>query len=199
MGRGYVTVFAAGCTTLPGSTMSSPTSSFAAPWGRSLKVMSLVATLLLGGVALLEAVVLPRDLLGGWPWLAGTFLPLAILALSLLFVVRGYSLSPGYLHVQRLLWQTAVPLDSLRAAWASPEATSGSLRLFGNGGLYSITGGFRNSRLGRYRAFVTDPRLAVVLDFGDRKAVVTPDSPAAFLAALQLVCPAVELEPAAPS
>lgn len=175
--------------------MSDPTSTFAAPWGRWLKVMSLAGTALLGGVALLQVVVLPRDLLGGWPWLTGTFLPLGILAVCPLFVVRGYSLSPGRLHVQRLLWETVVPLDSLRSAWAAPDAMSGSLRLFGNGGLFSITGLFRSPRLGSYRAFVTDPRLAVVLDLGDRKVVVTPESPDAFLAQLQLVCPGMAHEP----
>src|SRR5688572_4245788 len=130
--------------------MSNPTSAFRAPWGQPLKLVSLFATVLLVGISTLEAFVLPRQLLGGWPWLVGTFMPLLILVASLLFVVRGYSLSPGLLHVQRLLWSTKIPLESLRSAWASPDATSGSLRLLGNGGLYSSTGIFRNSRLGTY-------------------------------------------------
>lgn len=166
---------------------------FRALWGRPLKAVSAVATALLLGIAALEAVVLPRHLLGGWPWLVATFLPLLILAGSLPFVVRGYVLSPGRLQVQRLLWRTEIPLESLSRAWASPEATSGSLRLFGNGGLFSFTGLFRNKRLGTYRAFFTDATRAVALELPGRNVVVSPESPAEFLAQLQRLCPSAEV------
>ena len=169
--------------------METPPSTFTAPWGTFVRSVSAGATVLLAGIAVLEARVIPRDLLGGWPWWLGVSLPAAILLISLLFVVRGYSLGAGVLYIQRLLWQTELPLESLQAAWASPDAMSGSLRLFGNGGLYSLTGLFRNSRLGNYRAFATDPKRAVVLELERRKVVVTPDSPVDFLRQLQLVCP----------
>jgi hypothetical protein len=147
------------------------------------------ATVLLGGISALQAFVVPRDLLGGWPWLLGTALPATILVVSALFVVRGYTIDPAAVRVQRLLWETAIPLESLQRAWASPDAMSGSFRLFGNGGLFSVTGLFRNRRLGKYRAFAMDPKRAVVLEFSTRKVVVTPDSPEQFLSQLQLVCP----------
>ncbi len=44
----------------------------------------------------------------------------------------------------------------------------GSLRLFGNGGMFSITGLYRNRALGNYRAFVTDLKKTVVLRFMKR-------------------------------
>jgi len=74
----------------------------------------------------------------------------------------------------------------------------GSLRLFGNGGLFSSSGLFWNRRLGRYRAFATDPGNAVVLEFPDRTLVVTPESPSGFLAALKLYRPYARIGEAPP-
>jgi hypothetical protein len=155
--------------------------------------MTVGSTVLLVAISALQAAVLPRHLLGGWPWLIGTALPLLVPLVSALFVIRGYTVEPAMLRVQRLLWHTDVPLDGLQTAWASPEAMSGSLRIFGNGGLYSLSGHFRNSRLGKFRAFAMDPQNAVVLEFPDRKVVVTPESPQEFLRQLGLVCPAARI------
>jgi len=171
---------------------------FEAPWGTLLRVASIAATLLLAGVALLEAAVLPRELLGGWPWRAAVALPLALLAGAALFTVRGYVLEGGELQVVRLGWRTRLPLDGLTAAWADPEAMRKSLRLFGNGGLYSLTGLYRNARLGTYRAWATDPKRAVVVELARRKLVVTPDSPERFLEALRTLHPGVRLAESAP-
>lgn len=169
--------------------MDGPMTAFRAPWSRLLILISWGAGGLLTAIAVLEAVAIPRHLLGGWPWLAATGVPLLIVVGCALFVVRGYALSPGTLHVQRLLWRTRIPLDGLHAAWASPDAMAGSIRLFGNGGLFSFTGLFRNRTLGKYRSFATEPRLAVVLELPQRKVVVTPESPQLFLEHLELVAP----------
>jgi len=57
----------------------------------------------------------------------------------------------------------------------------GSLRLFGNGGLFAITGWFWNRKLGRYRAFATDPARAVVLRYATRRILLTPDDVQKFI------------------
>jgi len=62
----------------------------------------------------------------------------------------------------------------------------GSIRTFGNGGLFSFTGFYRNRLLGAYRAFVTDPRQAVVLRFPKRNVVVSPGAPEEFVRDLPL-------------
>ncbi|MGD9599211.1 MAG: PH domain-containing protein [Steroidobacteraceae bacterium] len=62
-----------------------------------------------------------------------------------------------------------------------PGEMRGSVRLFGNGGLFAITGWFWNRRLGRYRAFATDPDRAVLLEFARGKVLVTPHDPQAFI------------------
>src|SRR6476659_690303 len=94
---------------------------FRAPWGASVKVISPVASVFLLDMAVFEGSILPRHLLGGWPWLAATGLPVLIVGLCALFVVRKYMLDGGTLRVRRLLWDTVVPLDSLRRAWSSPD------------------------------------------------------------------------------
>jgi hypothetical protein len=53
----------------------------------------------------------------------------------------------------------------------------GSIRTFGNGGLFGFIGLFRNKKLGRYRAFATDEKNAVVLRFATHTLVITPEQP----------------------
>jgi hypothetical protein len=57
----------------------------------------------------------------------------------------------------------------------------GSIRTFGNGGAFSFSGVYYNKRLGSYRAFVTDPRRAVVLRYATRKVVLSPAVPEDFV------------------
>jgi hypothetical protein len=108
-------------------------------------------------------------------------LPLGVLGGTALFCVRGYALSPGELRVKRLFWDTRISLHGLREAVFDPEATRRSIRLMGNGGLFAFTGWFRNTRLGRYRAFLTDPKRTVVLRFPGRTIVVSPHDPEGFI------------------
>jgi hypothetical protein len=79
-------------------------------------------------------------------------------------------------------WSLLLPVAGLQAAEAVPGAMRGSLRLCGNGGLFSITGWYRNRALGNYRAFVTDLKRTVVLRFPARTVVVSPENPERFVA-----------------
>ena len=170
----------------------------AAPWPLSLKAVSIGATVILAGVTFALVHAVPHGTRVPFAETFGTLLvavPAAILAGALLFVVRGYEVATDGLYVERLLWRTEIRLDGLQRAWADPAAMRRSLRLFGNGGLYAITGVFQNRTLGRYRAFVTDPKLAVVLRFERRTVVVSPAHPLALLGQLQLAAPAVVIGP----
>ncbi len=159
----------------------------AAPWSTYLKLVSAFS----GVVLVALAVVLPNAMThAGHALLSDDlralvpYVPPAVLAGALLFVVQGYELDGGILLVRRPLWSTNVRLDGLERAWQDPAAMRRSMRIFGNGGLFSITGLYRNSALGTYRTFVTDPRLAVVLKTPARVVIVSPARPEAFLAAL---------------
>jgi len=101
---------------------------------------------------------------------------------SLPFMVRGYVLTEHTLEILRFGWTTALPLAGLEKASGDAQLLHGSLRVFGNGGLFSITGWYWNRRLGFYRAYATDLSRAVFLKYRSRRPVlVTPHDTQHFL------------------
>jgi len=162
---------------------------FGAPWSTSLKVLTALSVGILASVGASFAAFFPRQTAAGVPFLFAMSAVVASLGGSVLFMVRGYELEAGDLLILRLLWATRLPLQGLTAAWADPDAMRGSLRLFGNGGLFVFAGLFTNRKLGRYRAFATQPKNSVVLRFSNRTVVVTPDRPHGFLQAVSVQCP----------
>ena len=155
---------------------------FRAPWSRTLRGLStFVSLLMLALICLRLAINAPRFIRFGV--LVG--LPLIVLAGSLPFMIRGYVITPAAIEVRRLGWSTRLPLAGLLEVVGDPGALAGSIRLFGNGGLYSFTGLFWNRKLGRYRAFMTDPQRAVLLKYRDRTIVVTPGDVQHFIVAVR--------------
>lgn len=146
---------------------------FSAPWSRSLRLVSVGATTLLLIIALTGLLAGPQHLL---VWrLAMIGIPLAVLLGALPFMVRGYRLTETQIEVLRLGWSTLLPLAGLIAVTGEPEGLRGSVRLFGNGGLFAISGWFWNRRFGRFRVYATDPERVVLLRYRDgRKVVLTP-------------------------
>jgi hypothetical protein len=152
---------------------------FRAPWGRVLKVASLLAGALLLGIPIIGLWAGPRHL---WIWNAAMVaIPPLLLLSALPFMVLGYSLTERTLEIKRPGRVTVLPLKGLISAGGDAEAFRGALRLFGNGGLFGITGWFWSRKLGRFRAFATDPSRSVVLRYADRKIVVTPHDPQHFI------------------
>ncbi|MCW8126374.1 PH domain-containing protein [Microbulbifer halophilus] len=160
---------------------------FTAPWSRQLKWLTALVALLL--------LALPSILLSRAPETASAlfavsiWLPPTILALGALFAIRGYEIEGQMLRILRPGWKTRIDLKDLQSAEVKPEAMRGSVRIFGNGGLFGFIGLFRNSTLGRYRAFATDSANCVVLRFPVHTLVVTPDRPEQFIAALNTPTP----------
>jgi transcriptional regulator with XRE-family HTH domain len=149
---------------------------FRAPWSLTVKIV----TPLVIGVLLALPFIIPGQTLPWlhW-WLWGVFV------FTLFFSVSGFSVRDGQLLVHRLGWATKFELAQLSAFSANPHAMMGSIRLFGNGGFFCFIGYYRNSVIGSFRAYVTDPAKSVVLEFGDRKIVVSPDDPQAFVETLR--------------
>lgn len=165
-----------------------------APWPTSLKLLSTLGTVGLIAVsyAAYSAIPAPSGLTHSFG-VGVAAVPLLLLIGCLVFIVSGYSVESNQLSVKRLLTSTVVPLSGLERAWADPSACKGSLRVLGNGGLFSFTGRFYSKRLGYYRAFVTDFRRAVVLKFPDRVVVISPAAPQAFLDHLRLLMPGLKM------
>lgn len=155
--------------------------SFRAPWGALLIGVSAFSSILLVGVS----VILLYAFRSRGPEILFGIMPLIILILTLPFMIRGYRLESGRLYVLRLLWATEVQLDGLKSVEVIPDAMRGSLRSFGNGGLFSFTGLYYSKARGKFRAWVTDLKKTVVLQFDGRAIVVSPDDPEAFAAELK--------------
>ena len=148
---------------------------YKAPWSTSLIAISSFTTLVCAGIAI--GIILSDH--GARSWVA--LGPVAIIVGCALFMSRGYTVTPTAILVHRLLWTTRLPLTGLQSAQFEPDAMRGSIRTFGNGGLFSFSGFFRNKALGAYRAFVTDLHRTVVLRFRSRTVVVSPSAPEEFI------------------
>ena len=161
----------------------STTLAFGAPRGRTLKLTTTLCLFICFSIPLI-GLINYSDFPGPLRW-SLMLLPLLFVAGAAPFMVRGYSVTDGALIIHRLGWNFRIELDSLISLDADPAALNGSIRLAGNGGLFAFCGWFRNSKLGVYRAFCTDPAHAVVLRFPDRTVVVTPDHPEKFVDAIK--------------
>ena len=148
--------------------------SFGAPWGKGLWTSTAIGCFVVGVPTVYQ---LLNGRLIGW-------LLLAVLLVPLVCTVRGYTITATHLELARLGWTSRWPLAGLQSATVERGAMARSLRTFGNGGLFAITGRFRNARLGAYRAYVTDTERTVVLRFPSLTLVVSPDNPEAFTRAI---------------
>ncbi|MBB5210014.1 PH domain-containing protein [Microbulbifer hydrolyticus] len=165
------------------STSNTAPVEFSAPWSRQLALITLLCGVIMFGIsgALLAKAPEQPPLM----YQVGIGLSPAIFLLCALCAVRGYRLQGSDLFVVRPGWRTRVSLAAMESVSHDPEATSGSIRIFGNGGLFGFIGLFRNQKLGRYRAFATDLARTVVIRLPAQTIVVTPNDPKRFVEALQ--------------
>lgn len=159
---------------------------FSAPWGRLLKIVSTLSTALVCGVFWLAA---PTSSINE-SLLFQLFLisiPFFLLGSAALFIILRYEISPENIEIVRVVGRVKYPLASIESVEFQPKVTEMSLRTFGNGGMYSISGFFRNTHLGSYRAYVTNSANCVVLR---RKQagpiVISPGEPIEFVEQVKL-------------
>ena len=57
-----------------------------------------------------------------------------------------------------ILRETALDLSGVTSVCHDPAAMKGSIRVFGKGGLFAFTGFYWSRTIGRYRAYVMDPK-----------------------------------------
>lgn len=152
---------------------------FRAPWSATVRTVTALS------LGMLSLPVLIGIFLATQPSLPALFLliglPPLLVAATVACRVRGYTLAEDAITVRRGLWNTRLPLNGLRSVTGDVDAMRGSIRLFGNAGLFSITGRFWNRKLGWYRAFATDPSRAIVLRYPKRTIVITPHDPQHFI------------------
>lgn len=156
---------------------------YQAPWGKPLVICS-VSLVALSVVSIfagdaMRSHAAPAFLAPFAQWL----LPLIVLG-CLPFMIRSYEITDDAILIHRLFSSTQLERSGLKAAAVVPQAMRKSLRICGNGGVFSFSGWYWNKSLGFYRAFVTDMNRTVVLRFEKKTVVVSPDEPEEFVKAL---------------
>ena len=152
---------------------------YLAPWSRSVKLVTLSSTVVLALAPVLGSNFGPHQFLAWRIFML--LIPLLALPLGILFMVRGYRVTPRSIEIERFGWSTQLSVSGLKVVTADPLALTGSIRRWGNGGFFAITGQYSNGRYGRFRAWATDPARAVVLRYADHTVLLTPDEPQRFV------------------
>ena len=117
-----------------------------------------------------------------WPVFAASGIaPVIVAAIWFTARVRRYRLAAAELQIELPFRIVRFPLEGLQGATPDREALRGARKIAGNDGLGAISGRFRSKHLGAFRAFVTDPELAVVLRWPDRCLVISPQHPSLFV------------------
>jgi len=152
----------------------------AAPLEPAARVLTVVAAVVAVGGPVLLAIT--RS--GGLTVLLGApTLFVVLIALPLAFSPSGYAVGAGELAVLRRAARPLLfPLGSLAAA--RPTAMPRSTRLPGSGGLFGWWGRFANPGWGRFKAYATDRRRGVLLEWPGFKLFVSPEDPEALCRAV---------------
>jgi Bacterial PH domain len=152
----------------------------AAPLERSARVLTALTALIAVLVPFVLVLAQPRGVL---VLVASPSLLVALVALPLALSPSGYAVGAGDLAVLRRGARPLLfPLGSLLTA--RPTAMPRSLRLLGSGGMVGWWGRFANRDWGRFRAYATDRRRGVLLEWPGFKLFVSPEDPEAFCRAV---------------
>jgi hypothetical protein len=105
------------------------------------------------------------------------------------YAPKAYDISNGRFTVQLHAGKKDFGLVTACRRIAPP--VSGTIRLFGNGGLFAGAGIFWNKQYGVFRAYLTSarPQDAVLVETKSHKVVITPEDPEAFVKSLQTAAP----------
>jgi Bacterial PH domain len=152
----------------------------AAPLERNARVLTGLAA----GVAVLAPLGLLLAQPGGLLVLVGSpTLLVVLLAVPLALSPAGYAVGSGDLAVVRRGTRPLLfPLGSLLAA--RPAAMPRSIRVLGSGGVFGWWGRYANRDWGSFKAYATDRRHGVLLEWPGFKLFVSPEDPEALCRAV---------------
>lgn len=159
---------------------------FRASYDRLTRVLSpILVAVFVGSALLVWAVPTPPMIRYG-----ATLLFLLIPLITYLYSPAGYSIGPEALYIHRVRGVVRVPMESIRSARRGGSGELRGVRTFGSGGLFGYFGRFYSSRLGHYRAYLTQRGNLVVIE-AEHTYVLSPDRPEEFLRHLQEWAPAL--------
>jgi hypothetical protein len=156
------------------------TKHYQAPWGRRVRLITLAVL----GFAVAFSALLPLLIRNAEDRPAEWIVPLALVAVfggTALFFVRGFEITDSAVLVHRSFWRNRIPLAQIETAEVDPRACERAWKTCGNDGLFAMHGRFRNKRLGKFQAYVTDPDNAVVLRVPGDIIVISPEHPRQFV------------------
>jgi hypothetical protein len=152
----------------------------AAPLERNARALTALA----GLVAVLAPLALLLARPGGLLVLVGSPTVLVVLvAVPTALSPAGYAVGSGDLAVVRRGTRPLLfPLGSLLAA--RPAAMPRSIRVLGSGGVFGWWGRYANRDWGSFKAYATDRRHGVLLEWPGFKPFVSPEDPEALCRAV---------------
>jgi hypothetical protein len=155
---------------------------FAAPWDRTLRVLTGFALALVLGAGVVLGTLVWRDR-GPADALVLGLLFATIPAVTWALAPSGFAVGGGRLRIERHAWRAVeIPLARVRTAGLLPrDAIGGAIRLFGTGGLFGYYGLFRSRALGRFRLYATRTSGHVAVRTDEALYVLTPDRPETFV------------------
>lgn len=163
---------------------------YRASWDRSIWMMTL-AVLALVAFAMV-VIYVQRPELGS----RTAEITIGAIAAGLLVLIalapRGYSVEGKSLKVCTVALTLSYDLERLTNVQpVDPEDVfpAGTLRIFAVGGIFGSYGFFKTPNRGMVRAFLTNRSNLVLLEFGERALVLSPDSRSEFVGALEALVP----------
>jgi hypothetical protein len=156
---------------------------FSVRWGNTLKMVTIFVLAICVGIPVTGFNRLVTEGADTWSVIV-LFIPILAALGSMFFAIRGYVITDSQIIINHIGWKRTFEIAKLTQATFEPQVTAGSIRVWGNGGLFSFSGYFRNSVLGSYRAYMTNAADAVVLRFGEDTVVISPADPVGFVEAL---------------
>jgi hypothetical protein len=162
-----------------------------APRGGDVKVLSAATAFIVGSAAILAVGSVGQTLYSKYDNPAVMLVPLVFLVTPglLLFALRGeaptgYTLDDIGVHIERRAGAATIPLSAIREVRELPPQVS-FIRIGGSGGWYGYYGEFKSRDLGQVTMYATRSDDRVLLATDGRNYVITPASPAAFVADLE--------------
>ena len=158
-------------------------STFGAPFDTVVTLITVVCTLLVGGILAGLVFAMAGDSVSNACFGAGC---VALIAGCYGFAPHGYRIEPGALAIERRIGRVVVSLDELQDVTIDgPISRSLGVLGFRNGGLFGVYG--RVWRRGRGWTYFWGRRVSnvVTLEFPHHRVLVMPDDPAAFAFAIR--------------
>ncbi len=148
----------------------------AAPMDTTAKVVTILLILIAGAFPFLPEM----------PLYTIVFLP-ALVFVTWLFSVNGFTLQEQQLIAHRPFWNTEIQLPSDVIVEVEPEIKKGLFKTMGNGGMFGYTGSFRNKKLGNFKAYATNWNNAISIrsETNGFCIVVTPEDTQYFLSSFR--------------